>query len=158
MSSPPAARNEGQRHRPSWIASGRRARVSSTRRPAPGGRPLGHHDRDREQTQDQREDLRGRPIHEPVGVDDAGQRVVAQQLDRAEVADRVEEDEERTGADGRCGLRQHHGAEHVRPAPPEQAGALLERRGQRREPRRHRQVHVGIGEQREHAATPRQNP
>ncbi len=86
----------------------------------------------------------------PRGVDGAGQGLVAQQLDGPEVADRVEEDQQRPRPDGPGRLGRHHRPEHRRRAAAEQPGALLQRRRELAQAGRHRQVHVRVGEQGEH--------
>ena len=68
---------------------------------------------------------------EPVGVDHPGEGGIAEQVDGAEVGDRVEEHQQRAGGDGRAGLGQHDLEEHRHRPAAEQPGRLLDRWAER---------------------------
>ena len=89
-------------------------------------------------------------VEEPVGEDLHRQGPVAHELDRPELAHGVEEHQQRPRPDGPAGLGQHHRPEDGTGPPTQQAGALLQRRGQGAEPGRHREVHVRLGEEDQH--------
>ena len=94
-------------------------------------------------------------VEQPGGVDDPGERVVAEQLDGAELAEAVEEHDEHAAEHRAADAGQHDPHERAGPCVAEQAGALLERRRQAGQPCRDRQVDVRIGEQRSARGTTR---
>ena len=106
---------------------------------------------------DQREHQQGRcrteglcPVDQAGRVDDACQGVVSEQLHGAELAQCVEEDQERAAEHRAPNQGEHDPAEHLPCAVTEQAGRLLRRARDHRQPSRDRQVHVRVGEQRQH--------
>ncbi len=131
------------------------ARRTGRHRGVPPHEPLfGDHDDQRHQREEQREREGGGLIGELVGEDRPRHGVVPQELDRSEVADGVEEDQQGAGRDGRADLRHDDRHEHGAGRATQQPGTLLDRAGQVAQAGRHRKVDVGIGEQRQHEPGP----
>ena len=148
---PAPATQVGQRR---WPVGGRREASG-----APPGEPPFDDDHDqRHDAQQQAVRHRDGPVEESVGVDRAGQRLEAQQFDGPEVRQRVQADQQAAGGDGRP-----HGGERDRgedrpAAAPEHAGGLLVAGVEMAQPGAHRQVHVGVGEERERTSQAAQKP
>ncbi len=108
-----------------------------------------HHDCG-EHEQHQAERKGNRRAGQVVRLDRPGQRVVAHQLDGAEVTDRVQEHKQGSGGDRRRDLRQHDPPKRLAHGVAQHPSALFERRGQSTEPGCDREIHVWVREQREH--------
>ena len=102
----------------------------------------------------QQQDDRGRcerqcAVRLAAREDDAGERVVTEQLDRAELAERVEEHEQRPAEDGGAELRKRHPEERRGRRQTEHSATLFEARSETEQARRHGEVDVRIGERSE---------
>ena len=86
-------------------------------------------------------------VEQSVAVDGLREGFEPHQVDGAEVAHRVEEDQQGAGGDRRGGLGQDDPAKDPQGPVAEQSGILLERGGQAGQPGGHLQVHVGVGEE-----------
>ena len=142
------ADGEGRHRPPPERHAQRRAVADQLRTGAPpGDRPLRrHHDEGQAQKQD-RKGERAVLIEQPRPVDGLGERLEPHEVDGAEVADRVEEHQQRSGGDRRADLGNDHPPEHLHRTVAEQARVLLERVRQGAQPGGNRKVDVRVGEQ-----------
>ena len=92
------------------------------------------------------------PIEQARCVDHSGQRVEAEQLHGAELAQAVQQRDQHSAEHRAANRGQDDPEEEARRSITEQAGTLLDRRRQTCQTRGDRQVHVGVGERREHEA------
>ena len=136
-----------------------RARRRPVVRGAASGAALRDEQRERQPRERERERGGDAPVERGLVLNEnrPRERLIAQQRDRPEVAQRVERDEQRSGDDGRPQERQRDVKERAARAPPQASGGLLRRGVYAAERGFHGQRHVGEGEQNERERRARQS-